>query len=80
MLGQVHGNLPRVNDGTRVVLGLDLHQPQPELLGHHFLDGFDGDLPGLGINEIFEYLLSIGEGNLGADQRRMRHQADQCTF
>ena len=69
VLGQVHGNLSRINNGARVVLGFDFNQPQAELLGNHFLNRLDGDLTGLRIDEVLQYLLRIGRRNLGADER-----------
>ena len=80
VLGQVHRNLPRIDDGTRIILGLDFHQAQAELLSHRLLNGFNRHLAGLRVNEILQYLLRVGKRNLRPDQRRMRHQADQRAF
>src|SRR6185437_8516788 len=80
LLGQVHGDLPWVNDGAGVVLGLDFHQLEAELLGHRLLNGFDGDLAGLRINKVFEHLLGIGQGDLGADEGRVGNQANERAF
>ena len=33
MFGQIHRNLPGINNGPRIVLGFDLDQPQSKLLG-----------------------------------------------
>ena len=64
VLGQLHGDLPRIDNGSGVVLGLNLDEPQTELLCHRFLDGLDGDLASLGIDEILEHLLGIGQRDL----------------
>src|SRR4029077_19504042 len=55
MLGQVHGDLPGIDDGARIVLGFDLHQAQSELLGHRLLNRLYRDLPGLRVDEILEH-------------------------
>src|SRR6185369_531209 len=80
MLGQVHGDLPGIDNGARVVLGLDLDQAQSELLSHCLLDRLDRDLAGLGVDKILQHLLGVGQRDLGADQRRMRYQADERAF
>ena len=80
MLGQVHGNLPRIDDRTRIVLGFDLDQSQAELLGHHLLDGFDGDLARLRVDKILEHLLRVRQRDLSADQGGMSNQTDQRSF
>src|SRR6185312_651034 len=80
MLGQVHRDLPRIDDGARVVLGLDLHQAQSKLLGDGFLYRLNRHLAGLGVDEILEHLLGVGQGDLGANQRRVRYQADERAF
>src|ERR1019366_5068510 len=73
VLGQIHRNLPRIHDGTRIVLRLKFHQAQAELLGHRLLNGFNRHLAGLRIDEILQYLLGVGKRDGGADQRRMGH-------
>src|SRR5271155_1181401 len=47
VLGQIHRDLPWINDGARIVLRLDLHQPQSELLCDRLLNRFNGDFPRL---------------------------------
>src|SRR3974390_2124938 len=54
VFGQIHGDLTRIHDRAGVVLGLDLHQPQAELLGDRFLDRFDGHPARLGVNEVLQ--------------------------
>ena len=68
MLRQVHGDLSGIDDSARIILGLDLSQTESKLLSHCLLDRLDGDLSGLGINEIFKHLLGVRQGNIGADQ------------
>jgi hypothetical protein len=71
ILGQVHGNLPRINDGARIIFCLDLQQPESKLLGDGFLDGLDGDLAGLRVDEVLQHLLRIWKRDLGVGQRRV---------
>ena len=68
MLGQVHGNLPGIDDGARIILCLDFDQPQSELLGNGLLNRFDRDFPRLLINEILEDLLGVRKCDLGANE------------
>ena len=80
MLRQVHGNLPRIHNRARIVLSFDLDQAQAKLLGHHFLDGLDGYLARLRIDEVFQHLLSVRQRNLRPNQRRVRYQSDESAF
>ena len=68
VLGEVHRNLPRIDDGTRIIFRLDFHQAQAELLSHRFLNGFNRHLAGLRIDEILQNLLSVGKRNFRPDQ------------
>ena len=60
LLGQIHGDLAGIDDGARIIFGFDFDQAQAKLLGDHFLDGLDGDLAGLRVDEIFQHLLRGG--------------------
>src|SRR5579884_1397854 len=76
MLGQIHGDLPWINDGARIVFRLNLEQPETELLGDRFLDGLDGDFARLRVDKVFQYLLGVRERDVGVRERRMRNQPD----
>ena len=76
MFGQVHCDLPWVDDGARVVFRLDLNQSQPELFGDCLLNGFNRDFPGLRVDKVFENLLCVRQGDLSPNQRRVRDQPD----
>ena len=80
MLGQVHGNLPRIDDGTRIILGLDLDQAQAELLSYRLLNGLDRYLARLRVDEILQHLLRVGKRDFRSNQRGVRHQANQRAF
>ena len=80
MLGEVHRDLPGIDDGTRIILRLDFDEAQAELLGYGFLNGFDGDLARLRVDEIFQDLLRVGERNVGSDERRVGDEADESAF
>src|SRR5258708_2128810 len=69
VLRQIHRNLPRIDDCSRIILCLNLHQPQPELLGHHLLDGLDCDLARLGVDKVLQHLLRIRQRDLRPNQR-----------
>ena len=77
MLGQIHRDLPGIDNGARIVLGFDFDQAQPELLRHRLLNRLNRDFAGLRVDEILEHLLGVGQRDLGADQRRVCHQADK---
>src|SRR5271166_5526581 len=80
VLGQIHGDLTRIDDRSRIVFRFDFNQAQTELLGNHFLNGLDGDLAGLRVDEILQNLLRVREGNFRADQGRVRDEADESAF
>src|SRR6202162_5760746 len=80
MFSEIHRDLPRIHDRPRIVLRLNLHQPQPKLLGHHLLDRLNRDLPRLRIDKILQHLLRVRQRNLRPNQRRVRHQPDQRSF
>src|SRR5438128_12149715 len=80
VLGQIHGDLPRIDDGARIILCLDLCQPKSELLRHGFLDRLDRYLTRLRVNKVLEYLLRVRKSDIGTDQGRVCHQADQRAF
>ena len=57
LLGQVHGDLARNDDVARVVFLLEVGDAHAKLLGDGALDGLDGDLADLHVNELLEALL-----------------------
>ncbi len=61
LLGQVHGDLARDHDLARVVLLLQLRDAHAEVLRHRALDGLDGDLADLRVDELLEALLRDGQ-------------------
>src|SRR5215470_6866465 len=80
VLGQVHGDLPRIDDRAGIVLGLNFDQTQTELLRDRLLNGLDGHLSCLRVDEVLQDLLGVGKRDLGADQRRVGHKADKGAF
>src|SRR5438105_6997080 len=80
VLGQIHGHLPRIYDGARVVLSLDLTGPQPELLSHRLLNGINSDLLSLRLDEVLEHRLRGRQSDLNASQRAVGDEADERSF
>src|SRR5215470_9302503 len=80
LLGEEHGDLAREDDSPGITLGLDFRHTKPKLLGNRFLDGFDGDLARLRVDEILQYLLCCREIDLSASERTIGDQADERTL
>src|SRR5260370_32448397 len=80
MRGEVHGDLARHYDLAGGVLLLQLGDAHAVLLGDRALDGFDGDLAYLRVDELFEALLGDGEGDLDAVHAAPGDEANQRTF
>ena len=68
MFGEIHGDLAWVDDGPRIIFRFDLDQAQTELFGDHFLNGLDGNLASLRVDEILQDLLRVRESDLGTDE------------
>jgi hypothetical protein len=66
LLGQIHGDLAGDDHGARVIFLLQLRYTHAELFRNGTLNGFDGDLAHLGIDELLEADLGGREGELGA--------------
>ena len=77
LFGQVHGDLARHDDLARVVLLLELGDAHSELLGHRALDGLDGDLAHLGVDELLEALLRDCQRDLHAVHTAPGDEPDQ---
>jgi len=57
LLGQVHGNLPREPPRCASYSSASVGDPHAEVLGHGALNGLDGDLAHLHVDELLEALL-----------------------
>ena len=66
--------------GAGVVLLLELGDAHAELLGDGALDGLDGDLAHLGVDELLEALLRDGERDLDAIQAAPGDEAHERAF
>ena len=64
LLGEVHCDLARDYDLARVVLLLEFGDAHAKVLGYGALDGLDGDLADLGVDELLETLLGHDERTL----------------
>ena len=80
LLGQIHRDLARHNDSARVVLLLQLGDPHAELLGYRALDGLNGDLANLRVDELFEALLRGGQRDLDSVQTRPGKETRERAF
>ncbi len=80
LLGEVHRDLARDDDLPGVVLLLELGDAHGEVLGHGALDGLDGDLADLCVDELLEALLRDGERDLDAVHRAPGDEPHQCAF
>ena len=80
LLGEVHGDLPRHDYVARVVLLLEVAHAHAELLGDGALDGLDGDLAHLHVNELLEALLRGCERDLHAVQLAPGDEPHQRAF
>ncbi len=80
LFGQVHGNLTGNDDLPRIILLLQLSHTHAERLGHSPLDGLDGDLADLGVDELLQALLGDRQRDLDTMHRTPGNEANQRTF
>jgi hypothetical protein len=80
LLCEVHGDLARDDDLAGVVLLLELWDAHAEVLGDGALDGLDGDLADLGVDELLEAGLGDGDGALDAVVGAPGDDADEGAF
>ena len=80
LLGEVHGDLTRLNDLTLARLGLEQLDGQVEVIAHHFLDVVDADFAGRVLDKLVNHLLGEVERDGLAVQAALRDQADERTF
>src|SRR5690348_15363165 len=80
VLREVHGDLPGIDDGTGVVLRLDLGNAQSELLSASLLDGLDGDLTGLLVDDVLQHLLRGHEIQFATGQGRVGDETNESAF
>src|SRR5271165_828776 len=79
-LGKVHGNLPRVNNGTRVIFRLDLSQTQSELLRNRLLDRLDRNLANVRFHQALQHLLRRLKSQIPAGKRSVGREPDEGAF
>ncbi len=80
LLGEVHGDLAGDDDLAGVVFLLELGDAHAELLRDGALDGLDGDLADLGVDELLEALLGDGERAFDAMMGAPGDDADEGAF
>jgi hypothetical protein len=62
-LGEIHSQLPGLDDLSLTCLGIDGIDRQVEIVANYFLDEVDGNLPGCTLDEFVDHLFGQVKGD-----------------
>src|SRR5580765_366202 len=79
-LGQVHGDLAWTSDIGRTLFGIHVSDFDTKKVGNGFLDVFDGNLPVLNRQEIFQRIFDDVNGDVLAVEARVGQDLAQGAF
>ena len=74
LLGQIHGDLPRLGDFARALRGVEAREVEVQVVAYDLDDVVDGDLLLVELYIDLQYLLGQRRGDLAAEERGIRHE------
>ena len=80
LLGEVHGDLPRLRDLTRALRRVEAFEIEVQVLAYDLDDVVDGDLLLVELHVYLQYLLCQRRGDLAAEERGVGDQRRERAF